>query len=496
MVLLPFGYANGANLPTDSADALIARLNEIAAREREFAAGAPILVMNGNDHAEPDPHVFERLHEAAGRAPFTAEVGALDDYAKRLSELPVDGTPRHRGELRSPARSNLTPGVSSSRAWMKQRDFQNAYLLERIADPLTALASRLGPRDDLTALLEVAWRTAIQNHAHDSICGCSIDQVHQDMRYRFDQTAMVAEIVARRAANAALSAGGGEPAIAVFNPTFARRALVSGETEVEDPHASYVAVDSGQRSAPVAVDIARPARPFEIDLKAADFKGMVTGAQVMGQYVNRFELEPSGDRRFDLRMFVSRSPSSDLDPNAFRRRVLEVPDDATFRIKATAAARAQISFVADNLAQAGFSLYRLVRTDGISNSSSGATQNESIENEFSKLSPSPRGLKLEDLRNNKALEIHFEDDGDRGDEYNFDPVGDSAPISTPTSILARVVERACAQPPRRLARATAPEGPHQGSRGAFAGIGRSSDRADRDASRRARARRFRRVDRQ
>ena len=91
-IFLPFGYSNGASLPTDSADAMIARGNEIAAREREFSAGAPILVMNGNDHAEPDPLVFERLKEAAGRAPFTAEVGTLDDYAKRLSELP--GTAR------------------------------------------------------------------------------------------------------------------------------------------------------------------------------------------------------------------------------------------------------------------------------------------------------------------------------------------------------------------------------------------------------------------
>jgi mannosylglycerate hydrolase len=440
MVFLPFGYANGANLPTDSAEALIARLNEIAAREREFATGAPILVMNGNDHAEPDPRVFERLHEAAGHAPFKAEVGTLDDYAKRLSELLADGTPRVHGELRSPARSNLTPGVSSVRAWLKQRDFHNSYLLERIADPLTALAALLGQHDDLGALLEVAWRTAIQNHPHDSICGCSIDQVHRDMRYRFDQTAMVAEIVARRAANAALSAGGGEPAIAVFNPTFARRALVVGEAEVEDPHAAYVAIDSSERHTPVAVDIARPARPFEIDLKAADFKGMVTGAQVMGQYVNRFELEASGDRRFDLRMFVSRSPSSDLDPNALRRRILEVPDDATFRIKATAAARAQISFVADNLAQTGFSLYRLARTDRIE-AAAHFDATDSIENEYFRLSPSPRGLKIEDLKNNSTLEVYFEDDGDRGDEYNFDPVADSAPISTPASIATRVTER-------------------------------------------------------
>ncbi|MGC2443013.1 glycoside hydrolase family 38 C-terminal domain-containing protein, partial [Candidatus Binatus sp.] len=394
----------------------------------------------GNDHAEPDAAVFARLKEAAGRAPFSTEVGTLDDYVKRLSELPIDGMPRVRGELRSPARSNLTPGVSSSRAWIKQRDFQNSYLLERIADPLTALAALSSDADDLTALLEVAWRTEIQNHPHDSICGCSIDQVHQDMRYRFDQAAMIAEIVVRRAANAVLSrANGGEAAVAVFNPTFARRALVTGEAEVEDPHASYVAVDDEGRRIPVAIEVARLARPFEIELKGADFKGLITGAQVMGQYVNRFELERAEDHRFDLRMSVSRSPSGDLDPHSFRRRILEVPDDAILRIRATAAARAQITFVAAPLAQAGFSLYRLVRTGQPLENPAG--DGESIENEYFRLSPSPHGLKIDDSKSNQTFEIYFEDEGDRGDEYNFDPVADSAPISTPASISARVTER-------------------------------------------------------
>ncbi len=443
-VFLPFGYSNGANLPTGSADAMIARASEIAAREREFSAGAPILVMNGNDHAEPDPMVFERLNEAAGRAPFEPEVGTLDDYAKRLSELPRNSTTRVRGELRSPARSNITPGVSSARAWIKQRDFQIAYLLERIADPLAALAFRLKQADDLTALLEVAWRMQIQNHPHDSICGCSIDQVHQDMRYRFDQAAMIGEIVARRASDSVLSArNGGEAAIAVFNPTFARRALVTGETEVADPQATYVALDGGGRRIPVAIDVARLARPFEIELKAAELKGLITGAQVMDQYVNRFELERVGDNRFDLHMFVSRSPAGDLDPESFRLRILELPDEAILRIRATEAARAQITFVDDALTQAGFTVYRLVRSDKLAvDTPTNAAGPESIENEYFMLSPSPRGLKIDDLKNNKSLEIYFEDDGDRGDEYNFDPVADSAPISRPVSIAATVIERA------------------------------------------------------
>jgi alpha-mannosidase len=38
------------------------------------------------------------------------------------------------------------------------------------------------------------------------------------------------------------------------------------------------------------------------------------------------------------------------------------------------------------------------------------------------------------------MELYFEDDGDRGDEYNFDPVGDGAAIAIPASISASVVD--------------------------------------------------------
>ena len=445
-IFLPFGYSNGASLPADSVDALAVRAREIAEREREFAAGASILVMNGNDHAEPNPLVFERLREARERSAFDFEIGTLDNYAKRLSELPMDGTPHYRGELRSPARSNLTPGVTSVRAWIKQRDFQNSYLLEKLADPIAAIAalSERGPDRNTAALIDEAWRIEIQNHPHDSICGCSIDQVHQDMRYRFDQAAMIGEIAVRRAAGAIFGSNrDGEPAIAVFNPTFARKALVTGEAEIEDPGARYAAVASDGRRIAAAIDVERRARPFDIELSAADLKGLVTGTEVMDQHVNRFEIRRRDADHFELDAFVARSPSAELDPQDFRRQLQAIPDAAKVKIHATSAARAQVAFVDDAIAQAGFSLYRLeIDRDPIAaETASDATAAGSINNEHYRLSPSARGLTIEDLKTGKDFELYFEDDGDRGDEYNFDPVPDAPAIATPISISARVIER-------------------------------------------------------
>ncbi len=36
-------------------------------------------------------------------------------------------------------------------------------------------------------MLRYAWKTLMKNHAHDSICGCSVDEVNAEMKTRFDK---------------------------------------------------------------------------------------------------------------------------------------------------------------------------------------------------------------------------------------------------------------------------------------------------------------------
>jgi alpha-mannosidase len=448
---LPYGYSNGASFPSESVAATLARAGAIAAREREFAAGAPILVMNGTDHAHPDPRLMERLNEAP-RTEFNFEVGTLETYVKRLAELPAEDLTRHRGELRSPARAHLLPGVTSARAWIKQRDFLNCYLLERLADPLAALAKVCGHGEDLDSFLDLAWRMEIQNHPHDSICGCSIDQVHQDMRYRFDQASIIGEMVVRSASRAILGHDGGERAIAVFNPSFARRALVTGEVEIEDADKRYAVIDAKGRRIPAAIEVARRGRASDLEMPAPDFKRVVAGlssAELMGRFVNRFELRAGNEGSFELDLFMSRTALSDLDLAEFQRQIATVPDDATLKIHASTPARAQVAFVAGDLVQTGFSFYRLVREHRYEIADSGAAvarsapdaAADSIENEHFKLSPSARGLTIEHRAAGRRFELYFEDDGDRGDEYNFDPVPGAPTLSEPESLSPWVIER-------------------------------------------------------
>ena len=72
-------------------------------------------------------------------------------------------------------------------------------MLERQVEPAAAWASLLGAAYPHGELWE-AWRLLLQNQPHDSVCGCSIDQVHREMGARYDGVEQIgAELVARAA---------------------------------------------------------------------------------------------------------------------------------------------------------------------------------------------------------------------------------------------------------------------------------------------------------
>ena len=47
--------------------------------------------------------------------------------------------------------------------------------------------------------LDYAWKTLMQNHPHDSICGCSVDSVHREMITRFEKANEVGKYLADEA---------------------------------------------------------------------------------------------------------------------------------------------------------------------------------------------------------------------------------------------------------------------------------------------------------
>ncbi|MFH1085040.1 MAG: glycoside hydrolase family 38 C-terminal domain-containing protein [Chloroflexota bacterium] len=169
----------------------------------------------------------------AWRAPPPGETiahSSLDAYLEDLLAQAGQIGETLTGELRDPGRGPTTvdnqwliPGVLSSRVNIKQANAECQALLCQWAEPLSAMASALVGREYPQGFFDVAWRWLLKNHPHDSICGCSIDQVHEDMKFRFSQCRAIADRLTIEATQALAANVGGDVAedalrVVVFNP--------------------------------------------------------------------------------------------------------------------------------------------------------------------------------------------------------------------------------------------------------------------------------------
>ena len=237
---MPGGYGIGAPFPVEE-DAFVARIEAIRRLLQPRAQTRSLLVMWGSDHVPPQRELPGLLRAANARLPDAELVhGSLPQLFDELeAHLDREALPRRRGEFRSGQRSHLLPGVLSARMWIKQRTFACEQLLTRWAEPLTIwaglLRERLGeawqeppssagpssppPHDPAseTGLLDRAWRLLLENQPHDSICGCSVDQTHDEMRPRFDQCEQIGEDLAHEAMRR-IGAQGPAERVFVFNP--------------------------------------------------------------------------------------------------------------------------------------------------------------------------------------------------------------------------------------------------------------------------------------
>lgn len=179
----------------------VADLDVFLAKEAARTAIPPLLVFDGGDHLEYDADHYRKFFERKTSAefPYAVEHSTLDAYIADMLQYEAAITDVVRGELRETAIVSgdkdaqwLIPGVLSSRVWIKQQNADCQNLLCQWAEPFSALtAARLGVEYP-TQYLATAWRWLLLNHPHDSICGCSIDEVHEDMKYRFAQCLQIA----------------------------------------------------------------------------------------------------------------------------------------------------------------------------------------------------------------------------------------------------------------------------------------------------------------
>jgi mannosylglycerate hydrolase len=372
------GYCNAYRLPTDPEAPRCMQAEDVQDTIEKLSGRATagvVLLMNGCDHLGPQrgiPGALAALQSTLG-IPF--KQGSLQDFFE-LIEARNPSLSIYRGEMRVSKHSPILPGVLSSRVYLKQRNQRLQTSLEGYAEPLAALGWTQGERYP-GGFLRQAWKILLQNHFHDAICASSVDVVHREMVTRFDRGEQIAgEVIdeSMRQLGQRLTGSGDERLILVFNPTAqARNARTELWIETEN-------------------------NPFDAQRK-----------------------EPPEDWDSVGHLFLLDDEGGEI-PGKLTEKSLMAGDTLSGMVLVE---KQRLSFLARDVPPFGYRVYR-VKVEG-----SGEEKGDSLwkgewklENDFLRVDVLEDGtLEVLDKETRTLYRDlgSFEDSGDSGDEYNYNP---------------------------------------------------------------------------
>ena len=144
-----------------------------------------LLLPIGADHLGIPADISEQIEEIND---------VLEDYYIELSspfeyfDL-VKFKTKYNEELRDNSATFILPGCYSTRTKLKQLNTKCSYIL----DIANKLQYNFGNK--YTSAVEYAYKLLLQNQAHDSICGCSTDEVHQENIIRYKKIMQIANTI-------------------------------------------------------------------------------------------------------------------------------------------------------------------------------------------------------------------------------------------------------------------------------------------------------------
>ncbi len=437
-------YSNAWDVLADGLEGFSGKIEEKEAALAPHTQAPHRLLLFGTDHQMPDTRTTQAVRQfrEQPRREIDLVHSTLPAYAEAalgwLEENKVN-IPVIRGELRTSPTTNLLPGVLSARMWIKQRNHLSETLLERYAEPLSVWAwltqPKAQPEKPCKGYLDYAWRLLIQNHPHDSICGCSIDPVHEEMRTRFDKVDQVGKLVAGYTLDLIASQvdtlqedNGCVPSILVYNPLQYTRTDVV-QTGVSLPPAVHaleaVFPDGSCSPCTVLSSESHTVARYEVDREGLfELAPLLQGGNG-GYGIKALGAYKEGTTGYIDVIMEQEKPSDPLAVEqglVLLQGLLEDERISRFSIHAHTPVQAQVQFIAKDVPGFGYVAAGLRSAD---DKPVVSEQTLFIGNEWLSLEVDPVDgcLTLADRNNGSSFAgLHFfSDGGDVGDEYNYSP---------------------------------------------------------------------------
>jgi len=191
-------YNNAQRLPSDDTQ-LFSLFDTVREREERVNDSPHHAMMNGVDHLEAQydlSTILEKLSAHYGdeiTVVHTTMPHYTEAISQYMSEQPEGSFETITGELREGHEYEILAGTLSSRMYIKQANMQCHDIIEKWLEPLSAWCSLLDLERYDSDAMQYIWKLYMENHPHDSICGCSQDAVHDHMMDRYQRIHEIGE---------------------------------------------------------------------------------------------------------------------------------------------------------------------------------------------------------------------------------------------------------------------------------------------------------------
>lgn len=383
LAILQTGFYNSAeNIPEDPAElnAYISHLSGYMGEKSHVPECQ--MFANGRDHYLPQENltkVLSTANTAVGKVELIHS--KLEDFVNEIRQavgkvqLGVKA-----GELRE---GPVLGNTASSRLYLKQYNVKDQMLLENWLEPFSMLSRTKAKGADRKAFIDKAWSILLENHPHDSICGCSVDKVHETMMVRFGEVEDIASTLLQESLE-----------------------NIARHTDRSDcEHDAYITVFNPlgwERKENVTVSIDFPIEENVHDIRLFDSSGSEVACQILNIYdtkiikkADRFIPFPFMVRRFEV-VFCAKVPAVGYSTYFVRREGERSP---YFLIPV-----------------------KTSKPGSESDVPVGTNRMDTLENEYLKVQINANGSL--DITDRKTGAVYpslciFEDMGDRGDEYYY-----------------------------------------------------------------------------
>lgn len=219
-----FGYPTyDLDRPLIFAEDAVEKFRANIDRLAPFEKSGMILLAVGGDHCFPQKNLPAYVRAASEKLGLPIHFGSYLDYVAHLKKLPESLFPVIKGELNVPLSRYLhASGTLAARMPLKRLNKHLESLLIYYAEPLLAATAFSGGNIGDRALIRFAWQATMQNHAHDSIYGCCVDEAMHNIESRGTGALETAQIVVVRLLDRMAARWKGRPEelcrILLFNP--------------------------------------------------------------------------------------------------------------------------------------------------------------------------------------------------------------------------------------------------------------------------------------